>query len=825
MSNQTRDNTHPVDEGTLHRTQPPLPAGPDRAAIQPPSAPASKRWGPRRAASLAGGLVGVALLLVLGSVAWLTFAGLAQQQEKPGLVTPTVGSVTAASIPSVVSTASAVDTGQPVEEATFLFSLPVGKDGVTYAHEIYFGYVAVANDGTFWVTGGENRLLHYSGGGVLLGTIAAPGEGNPIDIVTDGNDLWVLYLSEPGQTGLVTLYKVAHDGRKLAEYEFTSEVLTGWHSFGLVIGENGEVLLKGSFDGDRLAALPTLTAVAPVVPNPVPSVVPGVYPKPLLQLIDSQGNPAPRGLDGYSYRGKLYTARPSSGVHIKAGDVEFTIPLTRGFESVEILGVAPDGSLYVYIVEWDDTSGPYNQLFRTIYHHTADGRLIERVRLLEMTTKVLTRPDGQFYMLVENPLWIQRSGAPPAGIDVYRLNFVPADQPLPPLPTAPPAVPIWTPVPSPTPSPTPTPTPLPCVAGWSVVPAMYWGMLNDIVALSAGEAWAVGTMPTMDDAIRYGVSFSLILHRSGAVWVRVDSPNADSGENVLHAVDAISSDDVWVLGTSGPRPEPSAGMSPQRPVVLHWNGSGWSVVNITMLPQQAQLNAVKVIGPNDVWIVGTQSDANGTYTLAMHWDGSHWSKVPTPNPSKLRNNLQAITAISPNDIWAVGEHYDPALETGPSSPPLDRTFALHWDGRQWSQVPTPNVPDLGNRLADVAALSANDVWAAGSTWGGDSNGPLAMRWDGREWALMPGPQGLPGEDMGLVTLAVLSSDDIWTAGEGYLHHWNGTRWTTSQLPRGPGQPKASGPNAISVSPDGHWWAVGSGPTLDYSRAGCATPTP
>src|SRR5207249_7511912 len=55
-----------------------------------------------------------------------------------------------------------------------------------------------------------------------------------------------------------------------------------------------------------------------------------------------------------------------------------------------------------------------------------------------------------------------------------------------------------------------------------------------------------------------------------------------------------------------------------------------------------------------------------------------------------------IRAISPTDIWAVGN------------------FALieHWDGNQWSIVPSPN----GSYIRGVAALSSTDVWAVGYYW-------------------------------------------------------------------------------------------------------------
>jgi hypothetical protein len=43
-----------------------------------------------------------------------------------------------------------------------------------------------------------------------------------------------------------------------------------------------------------------------------------------------------------------------------------------------------------------------------------------------------------------------------------------------------------------------------------------------------------------------------------------------------------------------------------------------------------------------------------------HWDGTSWSIVSSPNPTKspgLDSSLRAIAAISASDIWAVGFNF------------------------------------------------------------------------------------------------------------------------------------------------------------------------
>ena len=66
-------------------------------------------------------------------------------------------------------------------------------------------------------------------------------------------------------------------------------------------------------------------------------------------------------------------------------------------------------------------------------------------------------------------------------------------------------------------------------------------------------------------------------------------------------------------------------------------------------------------------------------------------------------NLLGLAAISANDLWAVGMYY-----TG-NSP---NVLAQHWDGTAWTISTLESPPDNGELLA-VSALSANNVWAAG----------------------------------------------------------------------------------------------------------------
>lgn len=62
---------------------------------------------------------------------------------------------------------------------------------------------------------------------------------------------------------------------------------------------------------------------------------------------------------------------------------------------------------------------------------------------------------------------------------------------------------------------------------------------------------------------------------------------------------------------------------------------------------------------------------------------------------------------------------------------------MHWDGAKWSIVESPGFGNKYISFSDVAALSANDVWAVG--YETDNNGPLIGHWDGAKWSIVKSP--------------------------------------------------------------------------------------
>ena len=286
--------------------------------------------------------------------------------------------------------------------------------------------------------------------------------------------------------------------------------------------------------------------------------------------------------------------------------------------------------------------------------------------------------------------------------------------------------------------------------------------------------------------------------------VRSISPNHDNGDyNSLVSVSSVSSTDAWAVGITDDFDQPPSGF---QTLAEHWDGSRWTPVPIPDSPLYSwnQLQGVSARASDDVWAAGsTAYVGNG---LLVHWNGATWERTVLPQAIVFR----AIAAVSPTDIWAVGQESTAQF--------LDLTVAMHWDGTSWTQVPTPSPlklhSDDENWLTSLAAVSSNDVWAMGVARDPDfgiRDRPFSLHWDGARWTLFrtPDPGGAT-EDTDLEGAVAFASDDVWAVGSvgndpdwsTFTAHWDGLAWT---------QVASSSPGrflAVASDTTGGIWGVG-----------------
>jgi hypothetical protein len=234
--------------------------------------------------------------------------------------------------------------------------------------------------------------------------------------------------------------------------------------------------------------------------------------------------------------------------------------------------------------------------------------------------------------------------------------------------------------------------------------------LNAVADLSPTNVWAVGRAAFADQS-----RHTLIEHLGPGGWSLVNGP-ATTG-SVLNGISALAAGDIWAVGS---QTSASGGST----LATHFNGSSWTTSATPNNNVNNELNGVAAVAGNDVWAVGDsiKSAIDGvstSKTLIEHFNGTGWTIVPSPNVGTGNNVLTGVAAHAANDVWAVG--YD---DDHSGSIPVRKTVWMHWNGTSWSVVPSPNTGSGDNTLLGVIAPSGTgDAWA----WGGSADGTLVQR--------------------------------------------------------------------------------------------------
>jgi hypothetical protein len=265
--------------------------------------------------------------------------------------------------------------------------------------------------------------------------------------------------------------------------------------------------------------------------------------------------------------------------------------------------------------------------------------------------------------------------------------------------------------------------------------------------------------------------------------------------------------------TATPSPTPTASPTPSAtptPVAGTWQVVPSPAIDVSNSTFGAKLNAVAVVSASDVWAVGFGPQPGGPayvkQTLIEHWNGSQWSIVPSPNPSSVYSEveLDGVFALAANNVWAVGYGDNPP---GTASP-LDITLIEHWDGTSWSIVPSPNPDTQSNQLHAIAGVASNDLWAVGGRGDGITCCPdesLIEHWNGTSWSVVsnPGRSSLQGA-------SALATNNVWAVGlaaaGGEIEHWDGTAWTIVASPSEYGDSISL--RAVTAVSATDLWAVG-----------------
>jgi hypothetical protein len=267
-------------------------------------------------------------------------------------------------------------------------------------------------------------------------------------------------------------------------------------------------------------------------------------------------------------------------------------------------------------------------------------------------------------------------------------------------------------------------------------------------------------------------------HWNGKKWQTLDVP-----PGLLHQINRVVGN-AAVAATAGGRAWVFAwGAYPELGTTLlsavEWTGKSWSPVH--NFPGSPSLTAAAASGPGDVWGFGTTGN-RGQTPWAVHYNGKSWSQVAIPV-----SPYQASGSAAAGD-WVTG-----AVAAHPGL-----VAVLHWDKGAWRDVALPKIAvSKGGQMFPgfIAAATPASVWATvgiGPSDGGAAVTTVLLHWNGSAWSRVPLPKavnvyGLASDGHGGFWVAsyTVNKPGVYLAGL-VMYHYSGDRWNRVAVPVQPG---------------------------------------
>jgi hypothetical protein len=195
--------------------------------------------------------------------------------------------------------------------------------------------------------------------------------------------------------------------------------------------------------------------------------------------------------------------------------------------------------------------------------------------------------------------------------------------------------------------------------------------LHGVTVLSRSNAWAVGCTAQSFSCGNFGMA-PLIEHWDGTTWsVQAPAQGAPRCDTEFESVSATSSSDVWAVGwwdfNVNGSPEES------NPVIEHYDGTKWTAFGEPVF--YGRLYGVKAVSSTNAWAVGYWFETpNGAQhqPLVLHWNGSKWSvQAQFSGLGAYDTSLSGVSSTGSSYAFAAGS------ESTASDGSTSDTLAVH----------------------------------------------------------------------------------------------------------------------------------------------------
>ncbi|SFR03792.1 hypothetical protein SAMN04488564_102390 [Lentzea waywayandensis] len=187
-----------------------------------------------------------------------------------------------------------------------------------------------------------------------------------------------------------------------------------------------------------------------------------------------------------------------------------------------------------------------------------------------------------------------------------------------------------------------------------------------VAASSAKDVWVKGSLRASDITD----NVSLVWRYDGRTWTEVPYPPGATPSTLTIRDLSVVDGHAWLVGYRG-----------NTPVFHEWAAGSWrehqpptECVNGGGFVNFCQINAVKAFAPDDVWAAGNGMWNGYMGPLLFHWDGTAW-RVVEIGLNQQQVSLQSLDGLSSKDIWAAGDS-----DTGGGN------VVVRGDGTTWQVV-------------------------------------------------------------------------------------------------------------------------------------------
>ncbi|NNC39452.1 MAG: T9SS type A sorting domain-containing protein [Acidimicrobiia bacterium] len=186
---------------------------------------------------------------------------------------------------------------------------------------------------------------------------------------------------------------------------------------------------------------------------------------------------------------------------------------------------------------------------------------------------------------------------------------------------------------------------------------------------------------------------------------------------------------------------------------------------------------IAAVGDGTAWAVGSKTGA-GTTCLILFYDGTQWSEIAVPTEAE-GIAIGAIGSTPEGDVWMVGTR----------SYSVYQVEVFYLRARNGAIDRVDSFLNGGGPL-DISASAADNVWGvSGGIWPVDAGG-YVHHFDGSDFTTtqLPATFIYRNDPQGIYAAG---PDDIWVAGyggdgraeyKGYVQHWDGSSWETVPTP-------------------------------------------